>query len=527
MLEITKVAEMARTEMKASMASSSYSVRASYIRQFERFASERKEVYPSQTLYDDWLATAGESTERRQSFRAVIKRIDRIAETKALRPDGMLFNPFPFPTWKECLELAGKVSMPVQAETSFVDVAAATAETLNAFGLSDSSLGQYHAAFRLIHQFSMLHDVDTFSAEILEEFQNEQMQRMLAGTWPQWKWKRDRRAVLGLTLTARDGTFTWEVLRHPSARRIPVAPALEGLRAAWNLRPESEHLAEATSELHDYVFRTFFVMAEIQDPSEIKELSCERLGAVLERMKGHYNKESMTTILPILRHLLVFLQTQAGASAALAGMIMPCAVHHDHDRSYLPTESERKVRIATQDDTLRNRALILLCLDTGLREKDILSLRLDAVDWKKDRIHIEQSKTREALDLPLLPETGNALMAYILDERPRVSSPFIFLRSQAPYQPLTDLHFVVRDALENADVEPVDGTRKGPHMLRETLVHRMIEARIPFSVISDTLGHSSADSTHAYVSLDESMLRECPLGFGSIPVKRWEDEQHD
>ena len=75
-------------------------------------------------------------------------------------------------------------------------------------------------------------------------------------------------------------------------------------------------------------------------------------------------------------------------------------------------------------------------METGLRAIDVCELKLKDIDWDKDIIRVIQSKTKQPLNIPLRNLYGNALVDYILNERPDSDSEYLFLRSLAPYEKL-------------------------------------------------------------------------------------------
>ena len=81
----------------------------------------------------------------------------------------------------------------------------------------------------------------------------------------------------------------------------------------------------------------------------------------------------------------------------------------------------------------RDTAICLLSFETGLRNVDICNLRLGDVDWKHNVIHIVQSKTQRPLNLPIRSSYGNAMVGYLLEERPRCKEDYFFLSVHAPY----------------------------------------------------------------------------------------------
>ena len=82
----------------------------------------------------------------------------------------------------------------------------------------------------------------------------------------------------------------------------------------------------------------------------------------------------------------------------------------------------------------------------GLRTMDIKHLTLDNLKWHDNRIEFMQSKTSRMLSLPLLPDVGWAIIDYLKNGRPKVDSPYVFLRHLAPLEPFSDddrLHQIV------------------------------------------------------------------------------------
>ena len=162
----------------------------------------------------------------------------------------------------------------------------------------------------------------------------------------------------------------------------------------------------------------------------------------------------------------------------------------------------------------RDYAMILLVARLGLRTMDIKHLKLDNLKWQDNRVELIQSKTSKPLTLPLLPDIGWAIIDYLKNGRPKVESPYVFLRHLAPLEPFSDedhLHQIVVKYMRLAKIPICPQKKKGMHSLRHTLASRLLEENTPLSVISDILGHVSSDSTAVYLKVNVNMLRECAL----------------
>ena len=181
---------------------------------------------------------------------------------------------------------------------------------------------------------------------------------------------------------------------------------------------------------------------------------------------------------------------------------------------------DKVLSMAKQDPTpegIRDFAILMLLANYGVRAGEIASLRLDDVDWRKDVIRIRHRKTGVTSYLPLLPEVGEAILAYLRGARPKVAFREIFIRIRAPYRPFRDgssLYGLVRCRIEAAGVPPQG--KRGPHAFRHARAVSMIRASIPLKKIGDVLGHRAPDSTFVYLKLATEDLRAVGL---EIPVE--------
>lgn len=166
-----------------------------------------------------------------------------------------------------------------------------------------------------------------------------------------------------------------------------------------------------------------------------------------------------------------------------------------------------------QDLSFRNKAITILAMNTGLRAADICAIRLRDIDWEHNIIHIVQQKTGRAHEIPLTEAIGNALVDYLLNERPPSDLDFVFLRSAAPHGPLMG-HAGIRNILFNvvndSDIE-AKGRSYGTRITRHSTASRMLRNGVPLPVISEALGHGNKNSVMIYITTDDSKLAECTL----------------
>ena len=158
---------------------------------------------------------------------------------------------------------------------------------------------------------------------------------------------------------------------------------------------------------------------------------------------------------------------------------------------------------------LRDIAIVLLGLKTGLRACDILELRFQDIDWKKRQISIIMKKTKTQITLPMPVEVGNAIYSYLKYGRPDVESDFIFVRSKAPYGRLTGK--VCTRALYRILPERNDVKGGGFHVTRRTFATNLLKNHADIDHVMDALGHRDPTSVMKYLLLDDERSRKCGL----------------
>jgi site-specific recombinase XerD len=159
----------------------------------------------------------------------------------------------------------------------------------------------------------------------------------------------------------------------------------------------------------------------------------------------------------------------------------------------------------------RNYAILLLLARLGLRAGEIVALQLEDIDWEHAQITIRSNKGRGWAQMPLPTEVGKALARYLRHGRPPCSCRHVFVRSLAPYVPLStsaDIAGLTRSALQKAGVE---SARKGAHLFRHGLATAMLRGGATLDEISQVLRHRDPDTTALYAKVDVEALRRLAL----------------
>jgi integrase/recombinase XerC len=180
-------------------------------------------------------------------------------------------------------------------------------------------------------------------------------------------------------------------------------------------------------------------------------------------------------------------------------------------RGLTPEEVDRLLKSFTDATPSRRRgyAVVRLGLDLGLRSIEINRLELDDIDWKRGSITLKRTKSLRQDVMPLPIETGKALEAYVLKERPKTNQRMVFVRHVAPYdQPLgvDGIRAAVRDVFRRAGIP-----HSRSHSLRHTLACRLINRGSSIKEVADILRHRSLNTALIYAKVNQSALAEVAL----------------
>lgn len=161
----------------------------------------------------------------------------------------------------------------------------------------------------------------------------------------------------------------------------------------------------------------------------------------------------------------------------------------------------------------RDFAIILLACRLGMRCLDIKQLKMENFHWEERKLVFIQSKTKTPLSLPLTQDVGWAVIDYLQYGRPKIDSPYIFVKHMAPFGPFAEddhLYQLIKKYMELAHL-PTLKKKRGMHSLRHTMASVLLEKDTPLSTIADILGHADVDSTAVYLKIGMKKLKECPL----------------
>ena len=244
---------------------------------------------------------------------------------------------------------------------------------------------------------------------------------------------------------------------------------------------------------------------EVLDPAKLTGLD---VNAFLLRECGRVSAGSAKGRVAELRSVLRFLYLRDVTPLRLGTAVPPVGgwrlatlppTMTTGDVQMLLDSCDRGTRVG-----VRNFAIMTLVARLGLRSIEVARLQLQDVDWRSGEL-IVRGKAQRRDRMPLPPEVGEALVAYLSSERARQRAEHLFLTCRAPYGPIrADL---VGDVVERACLS-AGLPRVGPHRLRHALAADLLRRGAGLAAISQVLRHQDLATTALYAKVDLSTLRQ-------------------
>lgn len=250
----------------------------------------------------------------------------------------------------------------------------------------------------------------------------------------------------------------------------------------------------------------------IKEGRSLRRVRLEDIDSYLTALTATgWRRTSLPGAADAVRSFLRFAQTRGLCPLGLADAVAAPRIYADEG---LPEGMEwstvTRLITSSQGDSagdIRDRALLLLLSVYGLRSNEIRALLLDDIGWDHGTISVRRPKQRHTQQYPLEVTTGQAILKYIREARPRTECRHLFLNLLAPTRPIT--HISIYHAVhKRLRVLGLQGPRRGPHALRHACARRLLSTGFTFKQVGDHLGHRSSAATRIYAKVDLPSLRE-------------------
>lgn len=159
------------------------------------------------------------------------------------------------------------------------------------------------------------------------------------------------------------------------------------------------------------------------------------------------------------------------------------------------------------DRGLRDMAMLYLLYATGLRVSEMVSLRLQDVQWEMQAIRTIGKGDKERV-IPVANAALALLGRYIADVRPKMAArgeeDAVFLNSRGRRFSRVGVWKIIRQHALDAGIP----RRVTPHTLRHSFATHLLEGGADLRAIQEMLGHADLSTTEIYTHTSDAHLRE-------------------
>lgn len=309
--------------------------------------------------------------------------------------------------------------------------------------------------------------------------------------------------------------------RYLKHKEILTTPFFVDIRSRFRSSCEKKGYSQVTTE--HYVKQSSYLMDYLaaQGMDDFTEVTLDTVNAYIRTLAG-FSYKTVEQHICSLRAFFRFLYQEGTVPDDLTAKMPMVKARKQTAIPSVWTHEELKQLIGAIDrgspKGRRDYAIILIACRLGLRCTDIKNLCFENFNWTEKKLCFTQSKTRQPIELPLVPDVGWAVIDYLKYGRPKVDSSRIFVRHMAPFLPFAEgdhLDQLIRAYMVKAHI-PMRGKHRGMHSLRHTMASVLLEKDTPLPVISDIIGHLDTNSTAVYLKVDMERLAECPLDFEEV-----------
>ena len=161
----------------------------------------------------------------------------------------------------------------------------------------------------------------------------------------------------------------------------------------------------------------------------------------------------------------------------------------------------------------RDFAIFVTAASYGWGAADVLSLRLDDIDWYRNTLSIVRPKTGVRIEVPLLPQVAHALATYVQTARPpNTGKREVFLRHYAPWAKVPTTTSIACNLQRYAEKAGIPfPPRYSMKVFRCAHIAEQLNRGVPPKVLVEVVGHSDTRSISRYAGINIEQLRRCAL----------------
>ena len=171
----------------------------------------------------------------------------------------------------------------------------------------------------------------------------------------------------------------------------------------------------------------------------------------------------------------------------------------------LTKEEEDRLLVASAEHL---KPILIAALNTGMRLGEILSLKWGQIDFEKELVRVEKTKSGKIRYVNI-----NSVLSKTLENLKAQDGEFLFTNPKTG-EPLKDVKTAFKSACRRANIKNLRF-----HDLRHTFATRLVESGVDIITVKELLGHSTVKITERYTHPNQKLKEKAVELLAKRPEK--------
>jgi integrase/recombinase XerC len=157
-------------------------------------------------------------------------------------------------------------------------------------------------------------------------------------------------------------------------------------------------------------------------------------------------------------------------------------------------------------DNVRDYAILMTFLQTGIRLSELVNLRVDDLDFEHRLLTVRQGKGKKDRQIPLVDEAVKALRNYVRYRNTELilDDETFFLAKNGTSLNVSSVKYLVSKYVKRAGIRK----KVSVHTLRHTFGAHKADKQMGIATLQELMGHKKKETTLKYIHLAKTNLRQ-------------------
>jgi integrase/recombinase XerC len=154
---------------------------------------------------------------------------------------------------------------------------------------------------------------------------------------------------------------------------------------------------------------------------------------------------------------------------------------------------------------VRNRLILEMLYETGLRRSELVNIRLADVDFELRQIKVTGKGNKQRI-IPFASRIYDMMVQYLelRSEFSNSDGDYFFIQKKGRRLTPSTIYYIVRASLSGIPML----AKRSPHILRHSFATSMLNDGATLNAVKELLGHSSLNSTSVYTHITFEELKK-------------------